>query len=114
MQNLSQGDVVRYKAGSKWRSGVIVSKHTTPRSYNIRSANGNILRRNRRHINRTSESPPEPDYYDDIADDPQELPSSDTADQFRSSESHEAPTQRVSRYGRPIKVPLRYRDMTNN
>ena len=47
-------------------------------------------------------------YDDKITDDPQELPpSSDTADQSRSNESSEAPTQRVSRYDRP----LRYRDM---
>ena len=94
----------------KWQPGVVVGKHTTLRSYYIRTANGNMLRRNRQHIKRTSESSPELDYsvYDDqITDDPQELPpSSDTADQSRSSESSEAPTK-------TIKVPLRYRDMTD-
>ena len=114
---LSQGDVVRYRTGSKRRPGVVIGKHTRPRSYNIRTPSGNILHRNRRHIKRTSESSPELDYsdYDDeIPDDPQELlPSSDTADQSRSNESSEAPTQRVSKYGRPIKVLLRYRDIND-
>ena len=114
---LSQGDVVRYKTGSKWQPGVVVSEHTAPRSYNIQTTNGNILRRNQRHLKRTPESPPGLDYsiYDDeVADDPQELlPNSNTADQSRSSECSAAPTQRVSSYGRPIKVPLRYRDMTD-
>ena len=32
---LSQGDIVRYKTGSKWGSGVVIGKHTTLRSYNI-------------------------------------------------------------------------------
>ena len=36
---LSQGDVVRYKTGSKWRPGVVVSKHTAPRSCNIQTTN---------------------------------------------------------------------------
>ena len=117
---LSQGDVVRYKTGSKWRSVVVVGKHTTPRSYNIRPANGNILHRNRQHIKRISESSPELDYsiYDDeTIDDPQELPSrpssSDTAYHSRSIECSEAPTQRVSSYSRPIRILLRYRDMTD-
>ena len=50
---LSQGDVVRYKIGSKWRPGVVVSKHTAPRSCNIQTTNGNILHRNWRHLKRT-------------------------------------------------------------
>ena len=97
--------------------GVVVSKHTAPRSYNIQTSNGNILCRNWRHLKRIPESPPGLDYsiYDDqVTDDPQELPpNSNTADQSTSSESSAAPTQRVSSYGRPIKVPLRYRDMTD-
>ena len=114
---LSQGDVVRYKTGSKWWPGVVVSKHTTPRSYNIQTTNGNILRRNRQHLKRTPESPLGLYYsiYDDeVTDDPQELPpNSNTPDQSRSSENSAAPTQRVSSYGRPIKLPLKYRDMTD-
>ena len=88
---LSQGDVVWYKTSSKWWSGVVIGKHTTLRSYNIRSVNSNILHRNRRHqenIRIIQELPSLPS-------------SSDTTHQSRSSECSEAPTQRVSSYGRP-------------
>ena len=71
-------------------------------------------------ISKTSESPPKLDrsvYDDETTDDPQELPSlpssSDSTHQSRSSKCSEAPTQRVSSYGRPIRVPLRYRDTTD-
>ena len=81
---LSEGDVVRYKTGCKWRPGVVVSKHTAPRSCNIQTTNGNILCRNWQHLKRTPESPPGLCYsiYDDeITDDLQELlPNSNTAD----------------------------------
>ena len=83
-----------------------------PRSYNIQIANGNILRRNRRYLKRTVESPPEYEYSiddDEIEATSQETSSSNITEQSRSNEP-----ERVSRYGKHIKLPLRYRDMTNS
>ena len=38
-------------------------------SYNIRTAQGDILRRNRRHLKYTNEPPPELEYYIEDTDD---------------------------------------------
>ena len=116
---LSQGDVVRYKTGSKWQPAVIVSKHTAPRSYNIQTATGNIIRRNRRHLKRTVEAPPElyhsayDDDDDEMVENPQDPPmSSNVPEQSQPSGGSGAPHVRVSRYGRHIRLPVRYRDAT--
>ena len=116
---LSQGDAVRYKTGSKWQPAVIVSKHTAPRSYNIQTASGNIIRRNRRHLKRTMEAPPElyhsvyDDDDDEMVENPQDPPmSSNIPEQSQPSEGAEAPHVGVSRYGRHIRLPVRYRDVT--
>ena len=40
---LHKGYVIRYKKGGKWEPAVVVNRHGAPRSYNIRTAQGNIL-----------------------------------------------------------------------
>ena len=110
---LSEGDTVQYKCGSVWKPAVIVSKHpTAPRSYLIKNSYHHILRRNRRHLKQTKESPP-CDYavYPDSDDDGTlnaSLPmnSNDNPYSNRSSDSYNG--QRVSRFGRPIRAPTRY------
>ena len=47
---LQSGDVVRVKHNKQWLRGVIDTKHTEPRSYNVRTETGSVLRRNRRDI----------------------------------------------------------------
>ena len=115
---LSPGDAVRYKTGSKWQPAIVVSKHTTPRSYIIRATNGNILRRNRRHLKRTVEAPPELNYSidddEEMTENLQEpLASSSGLERSQPSQSSEVATERVSRYGRHIRVPERYKDATD-
>ena len=114
---LSPGDAVRYKTGSKWQPAIVISTHTIPRSYIIRATNGNIVRRNRRHLKRTVEVLPELNYSidddEEMAENLQEsLVSSRGFEQTQPSQSSEVATERVSRYGRHIRVPERYKDTT--
>ena len=44
---LNKGDVIHYKKGGKWEPAVVVNRHGAPISYNIQTAQGNILQRNR-------------------------------------------------------------------
>lgn len=48
----------------KWVPGVVVNKRQEPRSYEVRTENGNILRRNRRHIKETEERHEERQYQE--------------------------------------------------
>ena len=43
---LKPNEVVRVKHGSQWKPAVVIRKHTTPRSYIMKTADGKILRRN--------------------------------------------------------------------
>ena len=116
---LSKGMVVHYKKGGKWEPAVVVNKHGAPRSYNIRKAQGNILRRNQHHLKYTKELPPERNYY---IEDTDEMPEVLThhGNSPNNSNLHEQSTVssqqpvRVSSYGRPIRLPARYRDVTGN
>ena len=116
---LHKGDVVRYKKGGKWEPAIVLSKHEAPRSFYIQTAQGNILHRNRHHLMYTKKSPPKLECY------------TDDTDEISDTLTHQANTQagvtlqeqvvtstqlpaRLSRYGRPIRPPARYRDMTDN
>lgn len=116
---LHKGDVIRYKKGGKWEPAIVLSKHEAPRSFYIQTAQGNILRRNRRHLKYTKESAPALEY--DIEDTDEVLDTSthqaNTQADATSQEpvgTSTQPAARVSRYGRPIIPPARYRDMTDN
>ena len=52
---LKPNEVVRVKHGSQWKPAVVIHRHTTPRSYIIKTADGKILRRNQQHLRPTSE-----------------------------------------------------------
>ena len=119
LRSLSKGDVVCYKKGKKWEPAVVVNRHGAPRSYNIRTAQGNILQRNRRHLKYTNEPPPELEYCIEDTDDIPENSAHHSNPENGSSlpEQISASSQqpiRVTRYGRPIRLPARYRDMTDN
>ena len=62
LPELHTGDTVRVqpvRVGEKeWIPGTVES-HTYPRSYDVRLRNGRILRRNRKHLRKTNEKPPE-------------------------------------------------------
>jgi len=51
-------DVVHYQTSTSREPAVITQKHSAPRSYNLVTASGNIIRRNRRHLQPTQEVSP--------------------------------------------------------
>jgi len=116
---LSKGDTVQYRTGNRWQPAVVISRCLeAPRSYLIKNVNNRTLRRNRRHLKRTSQSIRQCYFYDDddygangdnsdVNDHQQVI---NRTEQMATTEEHvliEAPS-RVSRYGRPINPPRRY------
>ena len=59
LPTLKSDDVVRHQTSTSWEPATIVQRHSTPRSYDLITARGNIIRRNRRHLKRTREIRPE-------------------------------------------------------
>ena len=58
LSHLQSGDVVRVNHNKQWLRGVIDTKHIEPRSYNVRTETGSVLRRNRRDIIASRETAP--------------------------------------------------------
>ena len=57
LPELHPGDTVRLRRNKKWeRKGSVISKSENPRSYRVETENGKFLRRNRRHLLKTSET----------------------------------------------------------
>ena len=47
-----------YLGKQSWEPAVVLSHHPAPRSYNIKTADGTLLRHNRQHLKRVNETPP--------------------------------------------------------
>ena len=58
LPTLQPNDTVRYQGKQSWEPAVVLDRHSAPRSYNIKTAEGTVLRRNRRHLKKTNEDPP--------------------------------------------------------
>ena len=111
---LKPKDVVRFKYKAFWKPAVVIDTHSAPRSYIIRTADGTILRRNRRHLRKTYEQRPadQSHWYDDDETEiiPQQtVPPHDTTTTSIAISSA-PPSERRSRYGRLIRPPVRYGD----
>uniref|UniRef100_A0A8C8DYN6 Integrase catalytic domain-containing protein n=1 Tax=Oryzias sinensis TaxID=183150 RepID=A0A8C8DYN6_9TELE len=52
---LIEGEKVRVQVKNKWKPAVVVGEHDKPRSVIIKTEDGNIYRRNRRHLMKTRE-----------------------------------------------------------
>jgi len=111
LSELKPGDTVRYQVNRSWKPATVVSKHDSPRSYNIRTHQGTILRRNRYHLKQSKEtinSHEDSYFFDDdygtsnSPDVQQPVP----PPQPISSQSGE----RRSRYGRVIRPPIKYQN----
>ena len=107
LSKLKPNDVVRYPGNKSWES----AKHTTPRSYHIKTAQGTNLRRNRCHLKKTIESPPPSVtmYIDDdnestVPESPPPLVNPQPVSQDCGANENR------SRSGRIIRLPMRYRD----
>ena len=117
---MKTNDVVRLKHGNRWKKAVVLSKHTAPRSYILKTVDGAVLRRNRRHLRHTKESftVVNDDYIDDDESHTCEGEISRSTENYQvtSDQSNTAmPLTNMSetrtRYGRIIRPPLRYRDL---
>ena len=56
LQQLNPDDQIRVRNENKWEPATVESKAKTPRSYVIRTERGQKLRRNRRHLMKTTEN----------------------------------------------------------
>jgi transposase InsO family protein len=120
--------VVRYKCKQGWAPAVVTKKLAQPRSYLIETPEGTILRRNTRHLRVTGESAPKPappDYVTQPLPDPISVAINDTPETMNGSDnsvneaqptvkdsprSNSITTPHVTRSGRIVRLPARYRD----
>jgi hypothetical protein len=115
---LGRGDVVRLQHNGRLQQAVVQSLHDTPRSFVVKTEEGGMLRRNRRHLIKSQESPPDCNPpLDDIPsapDLPAVLDSPDVvASSSASSNANSVPPAgilKTSRSGRVVKPPVRFRD----
>lgn len=132
LPELQSGQAVRVKLdGEKgWKmSAKVISKCSEPRSYIVKTDNGAVLRRNRRHLQAVPELADSPDQQQQSEGSPLQLPSSppsvarpshgDPASVQRPKDSpvvcspHQPSPQRtvqVTSRGREVRIPHRYRD----
>ena len=106
---LHSSDVVRVNHNKQWQRGVVDTKHIEPRSYNVRTETGSMLRRNRRDIIATYEmalccNPSTDDDY---------IPSASTQpldNQLILQQPMLNDHTRTTRSGRVVHMPVRFRD----
>jgi hypothetical protein len=107
LPNLTSGDKVRIKRQDLWEPAVVVRKSSTPRSYDVKTQDGAVYRRNRRHLLKTKEKLPE--IYDTYEDTNKEV--TELNDKMSLIINEPNQTQEIrTRSGRLIKKPARYRD----
>ena len=113
LPTLQPDDVVRYQGKQSWEPAVVLSHHPAPRSYNIKTADETLLRRNRRHLKKTIENPP--DVTTNLDD---SFTIEDSAPAVNNQMPHpEQPSARVptcnekrTRSGRIVRPPARFCD----
>ena len=108
-------DVVHYQTSTSREPAVITQKHSAPRSYNLVTASGNIIRRNRRHLQPTQEASPNaaPQVDDDNIDfsvPPASPPSSSSRPTQPVNASSTQVTEKRTKSGRLVKPRPRYSD----
>ena len=110
---LQPDDVVRYQGKQSWEPAVVLSHHPAPRSYNIKTADGTLLRRNRRHLKKTNEDPPD---VSTNLDDSFIIEDSAPAVNNQMPPMEPPParvppsTEKCTRSGRTVRPPARFRD----
>ena len=106
LSQLNPGDTIRVQRENKWEPGVVTDHTNTPRSYHVRTERGEY-RRNRKHLMKINEIPIrsdgnlEDDYETNVDDNTQ-------SDEREPSTSKPKPY--VTRYGRTVKTPARFKD----
>ena len=110
LPELNPGDQIRVRNENLWEPGMVESKADTPRSYNISTDRGQQLRRNGRHLMKTTEHRvPEPDVFYDC----QEKIQNDNSVSNNNISNQDA-TKRFTSSGREVKIPKKYDDFVMN
>lgn len=61
LPDLKEGERARVQIQGKWKPVVVMDKAVTPRSYIVKTEEGRLLRRNRKHLMKLPEQSPEPE-----------------------------------------------------
>ncbi|XP_035799241.2 uncharacterized protein K02A2.6-like [Amphiprion ocellaris] len=126
LPDLQAGDNARIQRGETWQPAVVLHKHQQPRSFVVRTPDGRIYRRNRKHLRTTEESTfPTTNGQDINTEMDTQMPNCIT-ESFQSqdndfTEQVNAQGTQTSIYipdanayktrsGRAVKVPARYRE----
>lgn len=133
LPELKKNERVRIRQDSKWQPAVVLDKLHQPRSYIVQTPDSRIFRRNRRDLQKTKEtvcpSPqteavedlpvPLPDFeqnseqennVDNIASASCSFSENAKSSPVENRQFRAVGNERLSRFGRPIRVPSRYRE----
>ena len=122
LPDLRTGENVRIQKGDTWQPAVVVERHQLPRSFIVRTQDGRVYRRNRKHLLKTGEREFPPTEMQDIptythtetAHTGSDTEGNDT-EVNQDTDSHDGQAQlqlHHTRSGRQVKIPARYRDLT--
>ena len=110
LQQLNPDDQIRVQNENKWEPATVESKAKTPRSYVIRTERGQKLRRNRRHLMKTTENrSDEPEIFYDCQ---QEVLNNNnsSSDEQSSNTVPQDDSKKYTSSGREVKLPKRFED----
>ena len=110
LPQLNPGDQIRVRNENKWEPGTVEQRADTPRSYVIQTEKGQKLRRNRRHLLKTSENrSEEPEIFYDCQENISSKNSSNFVEQ-PSSNISQSDSKKYTSSGRQVKMPMRFDD----
>ena len=117
---LKEKDPVMMKWKDGWTRATVVSNHHNPRSYIVQTADGTNYRRNRYHLRSTKCPPPTQTVQPPVSPPPRrplrhssQPPSANSPSPMRANRPPTQPPQssetfEKTRFGRTVKVPLKY------
>ena len=110
LPQLNPGDQIRVRNENKWEPGTVEQRADTPRSYVIQTEKGQKLRRNRRHLLKTSENrSEEPEIFYDCQENISSKNSSNFVEQ-PSSNISQSDSKKYTSSGRQVKMPMCFDD----
>ncbi|ROL51227.1 Tripartite motif-containing protein 29 [Anabarilius grahami] len=120
LPDLQPGEGIRMQKGDSWKPAVVLEKHEQPRSFVVKTPDGKLFRRNRRHLRKTRET--DSSTFEKSADmdtDSQQsvdasqsnaLDSKDISNERNGNESVEKEQAYRTRSGRIVRIPEKYKD----
>ena len=113
LPGLDHGETVRVRVGTTWQPAVVQSDYNLPRSYVIRTPEGGVFRRNRRHLLKCKEDACESECMDSETSAAEDSHTEDTNTVPVVTSQTLIPANKdlavkTSRYGRVIRTPKKY------